>query len=153
MSTEQNKTIGDPLLDPRREYMLQRPLIRGPIVAIVGAIATAFILTLLPKQSARDVLVVLVGYFGGVYLGLGLSTDSVKKSAPEYAVSGVFFSLGLAGLWLSPWFLALACFAHAAWDAVHHPKALNIFVRPWYVPTCVVYDILMGAFVLLWWWR
>ncbi|HBG75151.1 MAG: hypothetical protein A2X25_13115 [Chloroflexi bacterium GWB2_49_20] len=153
MSTEQNKTISDPLLDPRKMNMVQRPWARGTIVAIIGAIASAYILTLLPKPFARDILVALVGYFGGVYMGLGLSTDSAKKAALEYAVSGAFFGLSLAGLWLSPWFLALACFAHAAWDAAHHPKALDIFVRPWYVPTCVVYDILMGTFVLLWWWR
>lgn len=127
---------------------------RFVFVGAIGALVVAFTLTLLPKEYARDILVVLVGYFGGVYLGVGLSTASPKKVALQNGVSAVFFGLALAGLWVSPLFLALACFAHAVWDVItEHPKALNTSIAPWYVPTCVVYDILMGAFVLLWWWR
>ncbi len=122
-------------------------------VGAIGALVVAFTLTLLPKEYARDILVVLVGYFGGVYFGVSLSTASPKKVALQNAVSGVFFGFALAGLWVSPLFLALACFVHAAWDVItEHPKALNTSIAPWYVPLCVSYDILLGVFILVWWW-
>ncbi len=127
---------------------------RFTFVGTIGAIVVAFALTLLPKEYARDILVVLVGYFGGVYLGVGLSTASPKKVALQDGVSAVFFGLALAGLWVSPLFLALACFVHAAWDVItEHPKALNTSIASWYVPTCVSFDILLGVFILVWWWR
>lgn len=123
-------------------------------LGVIGALVVAFALTQLPAEYARDILVVLVGYFGGVYLGVGLSTASPKKVALQDGVSAIFFGLALAGLWVSPLFLALACFVHAAWDAVtEHPKALNISIARWYVPTCVSFDVLLGVFILVWWWR
>jgi len=122
-------------------------------LGIIGGLVVPFALTLLPKEYARDILVVLVGYFGGVYLGIGLSTASPKKVALQDGVSALFFGLALAGLWVSPLFLALACFAHAAWDFItEHPKALNTPIARWYVPTCVSFDILLGVFILVWWW-
>lgn len=121
-------------------------------VGAIGALVVAFALTLLPKEFALDILVVLVGYFGGVYFGVGLSTASPNKVALQNGVSGVFFGFALAGLWASPLFLALACFVHAAWDIItEHPKALNTPIKAWYVPLCVSFDILLGLFILVWW--
>lgn len=126
---------------------------RFMFVGAIGALVVAFALTLLPKEYARDILVVLVGYFGGVYFGVSLSTASSKNATLQRGASAVFFGLALAGLWVSPLFLALACFAHAAWDVItEHPKALNTSIAPWYVPVCVSYDILLGVFILVWWW-
>lgn len=126
----------------------KKPIFLGAI----GALVVAFVLTLLPREYAREILVVLVGYFGGVYFGVGLSTHSPKKVALQDSISGVFFALAIAGLWVSPLFLAVACFAHAAWDIItEHPKALNISIKHWYVPLCVSFDILIGVFILVWW--
>lgn len=126
---------------------------RHMFVGAIGAVVVAFALTLLPKEYARDILVVLVGYFGGVYFGVSLSTASPRNVALQDGVSGVFFGFALAGFWVSPLFLALACFVHAAWDVItEHPKALNTSIAPWYVPLCVSFDIVLGAFILAWWW-
>lgn len=121
-------------------------------IGVIGAIVVSFAITLLSKAHARDILVVLVGYFGGVYLGVGLLTASLKKAALQDGASAVFFVLALAGLWVNPLFLALACFVHAVWDIIiEHPKTLNTSVAFWYVPTCVAFDILLGVFILVWW--
>lgn len=127
---------------------------KGPIlVGAVGAVVVAVVLTLLPREFARGILVVLVGYFGGVYFGIGLSARRQRDVVLQDGVSVVFFGLALAGLWVSPLFLALACFAHAAWDVTTgHPRALGASIAPWYVPLCASFDILLGVFILAWWW-
>ncbi len=129
--------------------------IRKPamLFGIIGALVVAFALTQFSKELARHILVVLVGYFGGVYFGVGLSTSSRTKVALQDGVSWIFFCLALAGLWVSPLFLAFACFAHAVWDvATEHPMGLNTSIAPWYVPLCASFDILIGVFILSWWW-
>jgi hypothetical protein len=124
-----------------------RPMIAGVLLAIVSV----FVLALLPKAQSRDVLAILLAALGGIYTGLGLAGHSPSKFALQAGVSVLFVLLSIAGLWFSPRLLALGFFAHAAWDTVHHPSALNIFVPGWYVPTCLAYDILIGMFVLAWW--
>ena len=124
-----------------------RPMIAGLLLAI----GSVLVLVLLPKAQSREVLAILLAALGGLYAGLGLAGQSTSKFALQAGVSAVFVTLSIAGLWFSPWLLALGFFAHAAWDTVHHPRALNIFVPGWYIPACLAYDTFIAMFVLAWW--
>ncbi len=120
--------------------------------AIVGALV-AWWLAVLPKADAEVVLIAVVGIFGGVYFGVALSSTSVKSMVMNITVAAMFAGLALAGGWINPLWFAAACFAHAAWDVViDHPKALHEPIAQWYMPICVSADILLGAFILFWWW-
>ncbi len=128
--------------------MFQRnATITGALLAI-GSIVT---LMLMPRPYAREILAIVLAGLGGFYAGLGLAAADPKKFSIQAGVSVIFVALSLAGLWLSPRFLALGFLAHAGWDTAHHPSLLNIFVPAWYVPTCLAYDILVGLFILAWW--
>lgn len=123
-------------------------------VGTITAVAVAVSLTLLPKEYTRDILVVLIGSAGGLYFGVSLLTPSPKSVALHIGMCVIFLGLALAGLWVSPLFLALAWFIHAAWDVItEHPKALNTPIKSWYVPLCLSFDILVGVFILIWWIR
>ena len=124
---------------------------RPMIVGMLLAVASALVLALLTKAQGREVLAVVLAALGGIYTGLGLAGESGGKFAVQAGVSVLFVAFAIAGLWFSPVLLAVGFFAHAAWDTVHHPRALNIRVPGWYIPTCLVYDILLGAFVLARW--
>jgi hypothetical protein len=68
-------------------------------------------------------------------------------------MSGAFAVAGLLGLLHWPVILPLAYFGHAAWDFAHHNKArLPLVAIPqWYVPWCVVIDVIVGAGLLIIW--
>jgi hypothetical protein len=71
--------------------------------------------------------------------------------AVEFLVAGTFMYAAAAALWAdSPLVLAAGYVAHAAWDAVHHPRALSTTVRRWYPPFCMVFDVAVAAFILAW---
>jgi hypothetical protein len=38
---------------------------------------------------------------------------------------------------------------HAAWDAIHHHKAVDTVIPDWYVPLCIGYDLVVGAYILI----
>ena len=139
-------TAGPPT-NRRNQMFRARPMIAGLLLAI----GSVLVLVLLPKAQSREVLAILLAALGGLYAGLGLAGQSTSKFALQAGVSAVFVILSIAGLWFSPWLLALGFFAHAAWDTVHHPRALNIFVPGWYIPACLAYDTFIAMFVLAWW--
>ncbi len=124
------------------------------LVAVAGvalALLLAFILTLLPKEKAILALAVFVGMFSGVYFGVALSPTGIKNTVMNIAMALIFLALAFLGAWLSPMFFALACFMHAAWDfVIGHPKALNEPIAPWYMPICVGADIVLGVFIIFW---
>jgi hypothetical protein len=126
----------------------------GPAGMAVGLGLVAVMLTpllFLSKAAGMQFLAVQLGFIGAVYLGFGVADGRVTELAVEFLVSGVFLFAGAAALWAdSPLALAGGYLAHAAWDAVHHPRAVRTEVRRWYPPFCVVYDVVCAAFVLAW---
>ena len=123
-----------------------KPVIAGVLLAI----GSVLILASLPKAQSREVLAVLLAALGGVYAGLGLAGHSTNKFALQAGVSVLFVIVSIAGLWFSPWLLALGFLGHAAWDTAHHSRALNIAVPGWYIPTCLAYDTFIAVFILTW---
>jgi hypothetical protein len=47
----------------------------------------------------------------------------------------------------------LAYFAHALWDFAHHNRSRLplVSIPQWYVPRCVVIDVIIGAGLLVIW--
>ncbi|HJU06366.1 MAG TPA: hypothetical protein VJ692_14560 [Nitrospiraceae bacterium] len=58
----------------------------------------------------------------------------------------------LAGLQLNPLLIAGGYVAHGFWDLFHHRHGPYADTPHWYIPFCVVYDWILGAFLLVWWW-
>ena len=71
----------------------------------------------------------------------------------EFNVTGLFAVTGLLGLLWQPILLPLAYFGHALWDIAHHNRArLSLVAIPqWYVPWCVVIDVIVGTGLLVVW--
>ena len=47
------------------------------------------------------------------------------------------------------WQRGFAPSAHAVWDLLHHNGAFGAPVPKWYIPFCVVFDLLAAAFFLV----
>jgi hypothetical protein len=127
---------------------------RGYLAAVVaGAILGAFTLVptiLLSDRAAFAFLAVLLGMIGSVYLGFALTDGRAKIFQIEYVGLVLFLVLPVVALVQNlPVVLAAGYLGHAAWDIIHHPRAVTTTMPSWYVPVCIGYDVVVGAFVLL----
>jgi RsiW-degrading membrane proteinase PrsW (M82 family) len=85
--------------------------------------------------------------------GLPSSTDSGRHQFIEFNVAGMFAVAGLLGLLLWPILLPMAYLCHALWDLAHHNRSkLSLVAIPqWYVPWCIVIDVIIGLGLLVIW--
>ena len=127
----------------------RRPVITGIAVGI-GSLAPHFFL---PEQASLGFAAVLIALIAGIYFGFAVMNGSVRDQFVEFNVTGLFAVAALLGLLLWPILLALAYFGHALWDLAHHNKSrLSLVAIPqWYVPWCVVIDVIIGAGLIAIW--
>jgi hypothetical protein len=145
---------------PRSDRQLQLPAAldvgtRGGWLAVLalGALLGALTLVvpiLLSTDHAFGFLAVLLGMIAGVYLGFALRDGRVRAFRAEYVgivAHGALATIALAAN--SPLTLAAGYLGHAGWDAIHHTKTLDTIIPRWYVPLCIGYDVVVGAYILI----
>jgi hypothetical protein len=49
----------------------------------------------------------------------------------------------------SAWLLAAGYLGHCLWDLVHHRRGIDTAMPWWWVPACLGYDAVIGAYILL----
>lgn len=129
----------------------RRPMLTGVAVGIGSLLPHAF----LSPEASLGFAAVLIALIGGIYFGFAVVNGSSGQQLIEFNVAGLFAVAGLLGLLYWPMLLAIAYFAHAAWDLAHHNRArLSLVAIPqWYVPWCVVIDVIIGVGLLVIWHR
>ena len=143
-------TVSSDVHDHGHESTLsRRPVVTGTAVGIVSLAPHFF----LPPQASLGYAAVLVALIAGVYFGFAVIKGSPRDQLVELNVTGLFTVAALFGLLLWPLLLPLAYFGHAAWDFAHHHRfRLPLVAIPqWYVPWCVVIDVIVGAGLIVLW--
>ena len=51
----------------------------------------------------------------------------------------------------APMLIPLGYMAHAAWDFLHHVRFFKVKMPGWYIPACVVVDVIVGLGLWLIW--
>lgn len=127
----------------------RRPILTGIFVGL-GSLAPHFFL---PPQASLGFAAVLVALIAGIYFGFAVINGSPRDQFVEFSVAGAFAVVGLLGLLVWPILLPVAYFGHALWDFAHHNRArLSLVAIPqWYVPWCVVIDVIIGAGLIILW--
>ena len=127
----------------------ERPVLTGVVVGMVSLLPHFF----LSPQASLGFAAVFIGLIAGVYFGFAVVNGSGHDQLVEFNVTGLFAVSGLLGLLLWPLLLPIAYFAHAGWDLAHHNRArLSLVEIPqWYVPWCVVIDVIIGMGLLVVW--
>lgn len=127
----------------------QHPVGTGIAVGIGSLLPHLF----LPPPASLGFAAVLIALIGGIYFGFAVVNGSPRDQFVEFNMAGVFAVAGLLGLLLWPILLPLAYFGHALWDFAHHNRfRLKLVAIPqWYVPWCVVIDVIVGAGLLVIW--
>jgi len=127
----------------------KRPVATGVLVG-VGSLAPHLFL---PAQASLGFAAILVALIAGIYFGFAVVNGSARDQFVEFNVTGTFAVAGLVGLLAWPILLPLAYFGHALWDLAHHNRSRLSLVKipQWYVPWCIVIDVIVGSGLLAIW--
>jgi hypothetical protein len=126
-----------------------RPILTGIAVGVV-TLAPHFFLR---PEASLAYAAIIIALIAGIYFGFAVMNGSPRDQFVEFTVTGVFALAGLLGLLIWPILLPTAYFAHALWDFAHHNrlKLPLVSIPSWYVPWCVVIDVIVGAGLLVIW--
>jgi hypothetical protein len=121
--------------------------------AVLGAALAAVSLIvpwLLSDRDAFGFLAVWLGATGAVYLGFALNDGREKAFRTEVAGMALFVAMATAALAMgSAWLLAAGYLGHCLWDLVHHRRGIDTAMPWWWVPACLGYDAVVGAYILI----
>lgn len=131
----------------RVDFWQTRPVVVGAILAV----GTVGIAVLLPHAWALDLYAALLALIGAVYIGMALEQGSQRQLVVQFVIALGFMGMGLLGLWFFPWLLVAGYFLHGVWDWLHHRGDLNLRLRGWYAPFCLVYDWLIAVAIGFFW--
>ena len=118
---------------------------------LLGA-ATILVFLLLSEPLAQQWGALLLAMIGGAYIGFAARDGRPSANLIELVGGLTFAAVALAGLQLNPLWIAGGYVAHGCWDLLHHRHGPYANTPHWYIPFCVVYDWILGAFLLVWWW-
>jgi hypothetical protein len=135
----------------RQSVFARRPMLTGIAVGVVTLLPHLF----LPPSASVSYAGVVIALIAGIYFGFAVMNGSPRDQMVEFNVSGMFAIAGILGILLWPVILPFAYLTHAAWDFAHHRRAhLPLVEIPaWYVPWCVVIDVIVGAGLIVIWIR
>lgn len=103
---------------------------------------------LVPKEVSVIIAALTLAMIGGAYIGFGASSGAMSVFSLELGNALLYTMVAFAGLMWSPLVLPLGLAAHAIWDVLHHNGAFGAPVPKWYIPFCVVFDLLAAVFLL-----
>lgn len=136
---------------PSHSTFSQRPVLTGFAVGLVSLAPHAF----LPPGASLAFAAVVVGIIAGVYFGFAVVNGSNNQQLIEFNVALMFGIAALLGVTVNTWFLPAAYLVHGLWDLAHHnrsPLAL-VSIPQWYIPWCVVIDVIVGLGLIAIWTR
>lgn len=103
----------------------------------------------LELNSSIAVAAVTLALIGGAYIGFGAADGRARVFWSELGVAILFGTAAVLGM-LWHWFaLPLGLALHAFWDLLHHKSDKIARIPGWYIPLCVVYDLLAASFLIL----
>lgn len=114
---------------------------------------TLFILTfpahlLLDQEASVSLAAVTLALIGGAYIGFGTVDGRPRVFWSELAVALLFGAAALLGLLWHWAALPLGLALHALWDVMHQNSRALAKTPGWYIPFCVVYDLLLATFLV-----
>lgn len=103
----------------------------------------------LEPNASVAVAAITLALIGGAYIGFGAADGKARVFWSELAVAILFGTAAVLGMlwhWLA---LPLGLALHALWDLLHYKPNKLARITGWYIPLCVVYDLLAASFLIL----
>lgn len=121
-----------------------------PIWSVISLFSLAVHL-LLPETVSQVLAAMLLSLIAGVYIGLAVMDGRMKRIVVEATVACLFMAFAVWSLMTAPWLIPLGYLAHAGWDFLHHTPLFEVAMPKWYIPACVVVDVIVGVGLWLIW--
>jgi hypothetical protein len=122
------------------------------LAVIAGAVLAGVLVVLLRHARFERLLrfwAVALSVAAAIYVGFVLVGGAQAQWFWVEVAGFILFSvLAFLGYKFSPWMLAMAWFAHIAWDTLLHSQS-TVFVPQWYPAVCVGFDLVMGAYLIV----
>ena len=133
---------------PEANFPAAHPYWAGLLLGL----ATVPVFIVLSEPLAQQWGALLLAMIGGAYVGFAARDGRPSANVIELIGGLAFAVVGLAGLQFNALLIAGGYVAHGFWDLIHHRHGPYADTPHWYIPFCVVYDWILGAFLLVWWW-
>ncbi|SFU98660.1 hypothetical protein SAMN04488527_1724 [Aliiroseovarius crassostreae] len=114
-----------------------------PAWSVIGLGALAVHLVL-PVDASQTLAALLLTLIAGVYIGFAVNDGRLPRILVEGSVAIGFVAFAGWALLYAPILLPLGYIFHAGWDFLHHTSIFNMKMPKWYVPACVVFDVIVG---------
>ena len=125
-------------------------LTRSPVgFAIALFSITAPIHLLTDTETSISIAAITLALIGGAYIGLAVADGRPRVFWSEIAVALLFGAAAVFGILWHWAALPIGLTLHAGWDLMHHNSHRLARIPKWYVPFCVVYDLLAAGFLIL----
>ena len=124
-----------------------RQLVRPVGIGTVLAGVTYGVAALLPEDVRLPVHAVLLAGIAAIYVGFAIADGRTRFLVIQVAGVAGFGALAVAGLSGHPEWLAGGYVLHGVWDLFHHRSDIPGRQAPWYIPLCLVYDWIVGAYL------
>jgi hypothetical protein len=118
----------------------------GVVSAGLLAALTAPIHLFLPLAVSELLAALVISGIAGIYVGFAISDGRRTVIALQSCVCLAFIGAAAAASLYAPLAIPALYVLHGLWDAAHHRTSLPM--PGWYVPFCLVYDVL--AALVLW---
>lgn len=120
---------------------------RATLIGILLAGLSIFLHTLLEDDQQMEWMSALMVLIGSVYFGFAFKESRKTTRIIEISIATLFVSMGILGLWISPWILFTALLLHGIWDLLHHRTNILAEIPRWYIPFCATYDWVMATYL------
>ncbi len=122
--------------------------VRSVAIGLALGVSTILLHTLLSEEQGLELTSLLMVLIASVYYGFALMSHHTKAKIIEIIVASAFVSMGIFGLWISPWILVIGLFLHGLWDIIHHHSPQSLAEVPaWYIPFCATYDWIIAGYL------
>ena len=139
--------------DTRESTNLDRPgadLFHSPVgFGVTLFSVTAPIHLLADTETSITIAAMTLALIGGAYIGLAVADGRPRVFWSELAVALLFGAAAVLGILWHWAALPIGLALHAGWDLMHHNSHRLARIPKWYVPFCVVYDLLAAGFLIL----
>ena len=125
-------------------------VVRAPAWVGAGLFGiTAPLHLFLELNASVAVAAVTLALIGGAYIGFGAADGRARVFWSELGAAILFGTAAVLRL-LWHWFaLPLGLALHALWNLAHHNSRRLARIPGWYIPLCIVYDLLAAFFLIL----
>ena len=124
-------------------------LTRSPVgfgIALFSITAPIHLLT--DTETSISIAAITLALIGGAYIGFAVAAGRPRVFWPDLAVATLFGAAAVLGILWHWAALPLGLTLHAGWDLMHHNSHRLARIPKWYVPFCVVYDLLAAGFLI-----